>query len=504
MGIPSYFAHILKHYDISDYLENKKHIVSYLYLDSNSFIYDAIHNKCESENDIFNYVCDTIYTLMQLLKPNHTFIAFDGVVPYAKMKQQRERRFKSTIIQSFEKNKSTFDTCSITPGTKFMDNLNNHMKKFVDNIRDYDITFSGSDIPGEGEHKIYHHLRTTETLKHTVYIYGLDADLIILSLEHLQYCRNIFLIRENFDNEMIKLNIQKLQKCIHKEMNNSMNIQQSVISQDYISLSFMLGNDFLPHSPILNIRTQGIQNILHCYKETLKYFKGKYSLTTNSLINWDFFRVFCDIVSKNEYNYLKREIDSRIKRKNVLCKSNLSKDDKILKTPLIQQDHEDLLEIEKPNWRKRYYSILFDEEEVDETYIKKVCIKYIEGLQWCLLYYSKSCPDLQWYYPYSYPPLFSDLTKYIPSKKSILFDKNQNHAYKHPLEQLCIVLPPKSYNLLPHCIELKMLEMIEEYGFNVHNIQLQWDFCTYLWEAHPKLFPVFQNTIHEIVRTCKI
>ena len=504
MGIPSYFAHILKHYTISDYLEKKNHTVNHLYLDSNSFIYDAIHNNCETENDIFEYVCNTIYTFIELLKPTHTFIAFDGVVPYAKMKQQRERRFKSTILQSLEKKTKTFDTCCITPGTKFMKNLNNHMKQYLENIQDYNITFSGSDVPGEGEHKIYHNVRTLCLQEHTVYIYGLDADLIILSLEHLQYCKNIFLVRENFENELIKLNINALQKCIHKELNPSLHIPQSTISQDYITLSFILGNDFLPHSPILNIRTQGIKNTIHCYKETLKHFKGKYSLTSKSLIHWDFFRIFCDMVSKNEYTYLKAEIEHRIKKGNILCKSKLSNSDKILKTPLLQQDNEDLLEIEKPHWQQRYYSILFDEEEVNEAYIRNVCVKYIEGLQWCLLYYSNSCPDTQWYYPYSYPPLFSDLLKYIPSKNSILFHENTKVTYKHPLEQLCIVLPPKSYNLLPHSIELKMLEMIEEYGFNVHDIQLQWDFCTYLWEAHPKLFPVFQNTIRNIVQTCNI
>lgn len=315
MGIPTYFAHILKNYDVTSYIESKTHNIHYLYLDSNSFIYDAIHNKCTTEKNIFNYVCDTIYRLIQLLQPEHTFIAFDGVVPYAKMKQQRERRFKSTLLESLEGKELAFDTCCITTGTTFMKNLNKHVKKYIQSIQQHNITFSGSDIQGEGEHKIYQHLKTNTKLQHTIYIYGLDADLIILSLEHLQYCRNIFLVRENFENEIIKLNIEKLQTYIHKELNPSLDIQQSIISQDYITLSFMLGNDFLPHSPVLNIRTHGIKNIIHCYKEALYHLKGQYSLTTNSLINWDVFRVFCDILSKHEYSYLKHEVDYRKKEK---------------------------------------------------------------------------------------------------------------------------------------------------------------------------------------------
>jgi len=499
MGIPSYFAHILNHYNITDYLEKKEHVVNYLYLDSNSFIYEAIHSQCKTENEIFDHVRASIIYLIKLLQPIHTFVAFDGVVPFAKMKQQRERRFKSTILQQLEGKHIGFDTCCITPGTQFMNNLNQYMNKFLQGQNEYRITFSGSDVPGEGEHKIYQHVRENAEPDNIVYIFGLDADLIILSLEHLQYCKSIFLVRENFEKDLVKLDICKLQNYIHVELNPS--LKRYVVSQDYITLSFMLGNDFLPHSPILNIRTTGIKNIINCYQETLRYYSNKHSLTHKSCINWDFFRVFCGVVSKNEYLYLKNEVEFRIKQKKSLLKRNISKDDRILKTPMINQDHEELLEIDKPNWKQRYYTVLFDEEEVNDKFIQNVCVKYIEGLQWCLLYYSKSCPDTQWYYPFSYPPLFSDLLKYIPSKNSTLFKNENNQIYKHPLEQLCIVLPPKSYNLLPNSIEIKMLELIEEYGFNhiVNNIHLHWDFCTYLWEAHPLLFPVFQNTIKHIV-----
>lgn len=57
------------------------------------------------------------------------------------------------------------------------------------------VIFSGSDVPGEGEHKLMNYLRNESQLKNNEEnsnlrhcIYGLDADLIILGLiSHQHY-----------------------------------------------------------------------------------------------------------------------------------------------------------------------------------------------------------------------------------------------------------------------------------------------------------------------------
>ena len=496
MGIPSYFSHILKNYSITKKYKNQDSNNNLLFLDCNSFIYDAINADIKMTNEnIFKFVVDRILYFICLLSPKQTYIAFDGVVPMAKMKQQRERRFKSHILKTLDKDNKPigFDTCQITPGTDFMNQLDHYLQVFVNNRKDLNIVFSGSNNYGEGEHKIFQYIRKTDVSSDTIYIYGLDADLIILSLGHLQYCPNIYLIREDFNNELIELDIKSLQLCIHKEFNPNKSPQ--VASNDYITLSFLLGNDFLPHSPILNIRTKGIEHILWCYKRVLT--TNNKTLSSKSIINWSFFKELSNQLSCNEFDYLKQEVSFREKQQ--LKKMNEKQKPDIMNIPMINQDHERLLRIDDANWNHRYYQILFNEEYVDECFIQRVCVSYMEGLQWCLAYYSDECIDTEWYYPYAYPPLFSDLIKYIPIQQCNLFP-NKVQTIKTQLEQLCIVLPPSSYNLLPLQTQKRMKQYIDFTGFDISNIHLQWDFCTYLWESHPILFPIFQNTIQTIVK----
>lgn len=55
--------------------------------------------------------------------PVHMYVALDGVVPYAKIKQQRFRRFKSAAAKAPTGSEEQWDTNAITPGTIFMKNM---------------------------------------------------------------------------------------------------------------------------------------------------------------------------------------------------------------------------------------------------------------------------------------------------------------------------------------------------------------------------------------------
>ena len=103
MGVPSYFTFIVKnHSNIIKKISSNTIQVNNLYLDCNSIIYDAVHNIDFTkliETDmitIIRAVCVKIEEYINLLKPDNTiYIAFDGVAPFAKLEQQRSRRYKS-------------------------------------------------------------------------------------------------------------------------------------------------------------------------------------------------------------------------------------------------------------------------------------------------------------------------------------------------------------------------------------------------------------------------
>ena len=512
MGVSGFFSYIIKnHSKVLKKLSNNTIPVNNLYLDCNSIIYDAVHNidftklLISDIDTIINSVCSKIDEYIFELKPsNIVYIAFDGVAPVAKLEQQRSRRYKSLYQNNISKSifkdakPDPWNTTAITPGTIFMKKLNENIKKKYNEPKKYNIdsfVLSTSDKYGEGEHKLFEFIRQFPELhkdKNTV-IYGLDADLIMLSINHLPISENIYLFRETphfiksinselEPDESYIIDIPELAKIITLDMNNGLEQKVNRV-YDYIFLCFFLGNDFMPHFPSVNIRTGGVDKMMNAYKATIG--NTNEILTDGKKIYWNNVRKLVQYLANLEEENIKMETKVRDRREKQLL-PDITPEDKFKKFESIPQYDRALEKYINPfktNWQHRYYKCLFD-VDIDETRRKQICTNYLEGLEWTMKYYTTGCPDWRWCYNYNYPPLFSDLLHFIPVFDAE-FVATKTAKPVSELVQLAYVLPKQSLHLLPE----KLYENLIKDHSNWYNADCDfvWAYSRYFWESHVQL-----------------
>jgi 5'-3' exonuclease len=515
MGIPAYFSHIIKeHRNVLKQISCKKFgKCTHLFLDSNSIIYDVIRSQTyeppssknhqalkeyniEFDKFVIHEICKQINYYISIINPSRfVMIAFDGVAPAAKLKQQQTRRYKNDYIKNKFATTTTdavWNTSAITPGTKFMRDLSIGVTDFFNNKKNVLVT--ASDEAGEGEHKIFEWIRKNknkpEMSDAKCIIYGLDSDLIMLALQHLQHCNEIYLFREtphfikSIDNtlnpnELYALDIPQLSDRVSETMKT---LPRRHAISDYIFISFLLGNDFIPHMPALNIRTNGIDRIFDAYRATIS---KKTHLTQQGRINWSAFKKFLGFLAKNEHNYIKHEYTLREKQEARITRTLHTKtpDEQWDVIPLVDRSTEYYINPDDTGWEWRYYKSLLD---VDTQLFtpKNICINYLEALEWTLHYYTYGCKNQQWQYHYHYPPLLNDLYQTAPVFNTNFLEINKQMIT--PEAQLAYVLPETSSYLLS---DEKRIQMKDFYA-KTKNPEFHWSFCKYFWEGHIILPPI--------------
>lgn len=509
MGIPYYYKHILQKY--KNIITEQKPRCDAFYIDYNSVIHQCAykvtneHPKTYTHKMIIDEVIATTRSMIERVKPTkYVYIGIDGVAPRAKMMQQRKRRYITAyrhkkLKDIFERHmyqyESTWDSNIITPGTEFMKTLNTELKKeFNHPDVSCDIIISDSDEKGEGEQKVFDHLRSNQDVNLNVIISGLDADLIMLSLLSRA---NIFLQRD----DITYVDINFFRKCIsHHLSNDDKNISYMY---DYVFLCFFLGNDFLPGIPYLKIRDGAIDMIIKIYKECferlqvhlIRYKDGEFTVNSSMLL------AILQQLSESENENMKYAVQQHI---STAPQKNMQKIEyeypKAARKYIIGLEYypiihkHPLLTTLSTQNNPAYYKQLFGSNEA--SHVTRYCEKYIDGLMWTVNYYFNRKYDDFWYYKHTVTPLCTDIyntlisyeaqnNQTLEKRRKSLTTPSLNINITPELQLLC-VLPIQSIN----CIPPKLRPIITDplYGC-MHYYPIEYTLCTFmkkfLWECSP-------------------
>jgi len=389
--------------------------------------------------------------------PGQTYIALDGVVPYAKIKQQRFRRFKGAaeaIRISGDTGlggSPTWDKNAITPGTHFMETMGNSLREAG---KKHGWIISDTNEPGEGEHKVLQWLLKTPCLEGAVVVYGLDADLILLCLiagDKLGDKYPIFLLREAMAfGKLVRLNeSNEVDLCFFQISTLRESLQKkSKWSKeqfyDYIFGMSFCGNDFLPTGLSLRIRDDGHSILLAGLEDLWSKKKNLVTIEEGVLRpNADGLKSFAIWISRQE----ERLILTTIRRKMT---ARLG-DDEADNLPLREQSEKPMIERRgsedqvflKKTWESEYCKLAIGEDSVEQR--KARVADFWRGWCWILDYYQGRRVDLEWVYPAGYPPTWSDLVKFF--ELPAVDDWAMREPLK-PQEQLALVLPMSSWGLM--------------------------------------------------------
>jgi 5'-3' exonuclease len=497
MGIPVYFKTLISDYGDTILHKDIYDDINHLFFDLNCLIHPCARGL-DDETEIIDKILSELDKLINYTRVKDLiYIAIDGIAPKMKMKQQRMRRHKSALERKYNDNKS-WNTNAISPGTKFMRVLNNSLRK---HIKKYNtIILDDSDNRGEGEHKILHYI-LNNNLKGKICIYGLDADLIQLSL--VSHKPNIVLLREttdynieNTDSEYIYLKIDSLKKHLLETFNLKRIVKESIIIDDYIFICFLLGNDFMNHIPSLNLRYGGHDILLNTYSKLQERYSGYFRLIDRRLpniIHLTFFKEFISELSQIESDMIGKTLMIRKRQRDKLSNEYYNDYQSFKKFIYESNENKDTISSGylslEDIYRFQYNStnskdnitkmienlpILSSDKEFNLykslEYDIKECKDYLDTLVHTTHYYFNECINWRYSSKASKGPLLTHLSKYIQNYK-INIERN-NNEYNN-LEQLDYIFPKDSHHLHEYDIIGKEYKMIVDLNFN-----------RYMWECH--------------------
>jgi len=339
--------------------------------------------------------------------------------------------------------------------------------------KDLDVRLSDSDEPGEGEQKIFARIKASERLDDVHFVYGLDADLVLLS--SLCHPFSVYVLRpwdttassqrdrskdrdqdghhkypqKNNQYQYHLIDVPRLRGVVHGLVASDSE-KASVL--EYAVLCSLLGNDFVPGIACLPVAEASVQHVLGAYRSArgtcydnhhenarlvLTDNRREGGHTTSLRVNLHLLNEIIGRLAGNEDARM-RQVDADYydprKRRNDHTSSEA-----IL--------HPDVVRPREAGWRLRYYRHLFGPDQ--RGIVERACLNYLEGLEWSLNYHCQLGVDCTWYYRHAYAPTALDLGNFLAlnadriMRLGRLAPSPKPHGLNEEM-QLLMVLPPQS------------------------------------------------------------
>lgn len=265
-----------------------------------------------------------------------------------------EAEARGEIIDNAVRNKTQWDSNVITPGTPFMQILAASLRYWIaykvssdPGWKDVKVIISDASVPGEGEHKIMEFIRSQRAdpsydSNTTHCIYGLDADLIFLGLAthepHFRILREDVFAQQskpansankNFgltEEDQKKLELDNQVEKAHKKpfiwvhvdiLRQYLEIELSVTNlpfpydferaiDDWVFMCFFCGNDFLPHLPSLDVRSNSVDMLTNMWRTNLARIGG--FITCDGTVNLKRAEMLLAVLGQQEDNIFRSKI----------------------------------------------------------------------------------------------------------------------------------------------------------------------------------------------------
>lgn len=379
-------------------------------------------------------------------------VALDGPPPFAKIRQQKQRRYNHAMqLKKLPDGGMPYDSNVLTPGTDLLFALDAAIYDVLAELkRDLaipEVIYRGQLTPGEGEHKImkelHNWLDNNQPPEGANIIYGNDSDLILLGLAldspHVYIVRDAVALRDGRIPYTKVYDTATDIDALGESLTTFLEGSPSGIL-DFIASCSLLGNDFLPRSPIFSNIDRGLELLMEALK--------KVSFINNMNGFFRFLAAYEDFDGElEEYNmsavYRDYEAKSITKTGFVSFQSRIF--DILTEANDVNVDNFVSL------WYQQEFGHFEDKQLPD---VAKMCMQYRRGLFWIMSYYlvDQDAVTWLWYYPYDHAPLFTDMMLTFPVDGGAFSDSVrindvsplENEQRPTPFHQQLAVMPQHS------------------------------------------------------------